>query len=612
MSLERFIKFIKEGEPVSPGTPNRPLQQLDQNIRYLWDVIQAAELGSTVYARSQPVASTLQVGQPVYFNSTTGQFEAAYAATATDTLTGYLVLPDQAQVWGIVATKLHATLADILLFGFAQIDISAAVGTDLNGDDSVPAGTWYLSGASVGKLTRQMPPVSIPVLKTNANGGVFVNPSFVDFLENHRHYVFELTMLPAGDVTPPDQGDPHVITNVDPDKPGWLPADHVSFGGLAPDNAVFGYNFSQDLSLKNVYPPIPLQSACIQMQRPNIWNTELERRWYGQQLMEDMVIIDRNGIWWMSDLYDTVPWPTLLDTTIPPPPPAPYTPGQEEFFLKFYFTKVGFATDNAVVSSLRSTDNRIKVYCADTTTPATTGALDISLDLSLMLGASNLTGSTVFKNFNATTSTFDRGPVAEGLYTTSPNVLLSSNITTTYGNSTLYHGVVGINVLPQPTQELASQLVRLDGVTEENYPVLYLGMPNTSSTSYVVKFEIPAALGTPLSQFDFKFRARVLARTAGTLPNLTVDYYKTARPVGLTVPVTVSPPGYTALPIDLNSTEVTTSGTNQAVETISSAITVIAGDIVYVRVRRFPGTSDDSYAGELGIMQQSGVLTAQA
>ncbi len=48
MSLERFIKFIKEGEPVSPGTPNRPLRELDQNIQYLWDVIQAAELGSTV------------------------------------------------------------------------------------------------------------------------------------------------------------------------------------------------------------------------------------------------------------------------------------------------------------------------------------------------------------------------------------------------------------------------------------------------------------------------------------------------------------------------------------------------------------------------------------
>ena len=45
MSLEHFIKFIKDGEPVSPGTPNRPLQQLDQNIHYLWELIKAAELG---------------------------------------------------------------------------------------------------------------------------------------------------------------------------------------------------------------------------------------------------------------------------------------------------------------------------------------------------------------------------------------------------------------------------------------------------------------------------------------------------------------------------------------------------------------------------------------
>jgi hypothetical protein len=614
MSLERFIKFIKEGEPVSPGTPNRPLQQLDQNIRYLWDVIQAAELGSTVYARSQPVASTVQVGQPVYFNSVTGQFEAAYAAAETDTITGYLVLPDQAQVWGIVATKLHATLADILLFGYAPIDITAAVGADHNVDGSIPAGTWYLSGASVGQLTRQMPPISIPVLKTNASGGVFVNPSFVDFLENHRHYMFELTMLPAGDVTPPDQGDPHVITNVDPDKPGWLPANHTIFGGLAPEHAVFGYNFSQDLPLKNIYPPIPLQSASIQMQRPNIWNTELERRWYGQQLMEDMVIIDRNGIWWMSDLYDTVPWPTLLDTTIPPPPPPPFTPGQEEFFLKFYFTKVGFATDNAVVSSLRSTDNRIKVYCADTTTPATTGALDISLDLALLLGASNLTGSTVFKNFNTTTSTFESGPVVEGIYSTSPNVLLSGTATRTLGNLTLYQGAVQINIRDQPTQELASQLVRLDGVTEENYPVLYLGLPNTMTTSYVVKFEVPADLayanGTLVSEFNFEFRARVLGRAAGVLPALNVSYYKTGRPVGLVTPVTVTQ-SYTALPIDLDGGSPVTVQSNQAVETRSTGnLTVNSGDLLYIKVQRVPGSLADGYAGEVGIMQQVGILTA--
>ena len=92
MSLERFIKYIKDGEPVSAGTANRPTQQLDQNIRYLWDIIQAANLGSTVYARSQTIKSDLQVGQPVYFNASTARFEKAYATTLNDSVTGYLTI----------------------------------------------------------------------------------------------------------------------------------------------------------------------------------------------------------------------------------------------------------------------------------------------------------------------------------------------------------------------------------------------------------------------------------------------------------------------------------------------------------------------------------------
>lgn len=235
MGWQHFLDLVRDGEPVSAGTANRPIAQLDQNLRYLWDIIQTASLGSTVYARAQTVQNTLEVGQPVYFNAGSSRFEAAFATTVSDTETGYLVVADQAQVWGIVAKKLTANSADILLFGYAKIDLSRAIGTEVNLDGSVPAATWYLSGSGVGQLTQQQPPITVPVCKTTTDGGVFVNPKFIDFLENHRHYVFNLTMQPAGEVSPPIPGQPHAILAANAELPGWLPADHSSFNNTAPN-----------------------------------------------------------------------------------------------------------------------------------------------------------------------------------------------------------------------------------------------------------------------------------------------------------------------------------------------------------------------------------------
>jgi hypothetical protein len=604
MSYERIIQFIQEGEPVSPGTPNRPLSQLDQNIRYLYDIVQAAALGSTVYARAQTVASTLQVGQPVYYNATTSQFEAAFAAAVSDAATGYLVVPDQAQVWGIVAAKLNATKADILLFGYAKIDIADAIGTEVNGDGSVPAGTWYLSGVSAGVMTRQLPPVTIPVCKTDNAGGVYVNPRFVDFLENHRHYAFNLTMLPAGDVTPPTPGDPHTILNPDFDLPGWLPADHASFNDLAPAGAKFGYNLSQDLTLKNLYPPVPLQSAAIVMQRPSVYDTSTTHRWYGQQLMSDLVVIDRNGIWWMSDCYDEVPWPTELDTSATNSEVADFCdPLSRNYSLRFYYTRVGFATDNATVTSLTSLDPRLQITCAgQANTTASTGNLEIDLNLQFMLGNTTTSGSQVLKQFNPATNVFNSGPVCEGVYAASNNVILTGSNQTISGN-TVFQGLVGIGVLTQTTQELESQLVRLNGVTEENYPVLYLGMPNDTTTDYVVKFNVPA--DAPVNA-SFRLRLRLLGRSAGTLPPLTAEYYTAARPTnGLLTPITITQ-SYSALAI----TTTATITSNQAVEALSDPVAVTPGDIIYIKITRTPAATLDTYSGEVGVMQQIGVLTA--
>jgi hypothetical protein len=278
-------------------------------------------------------------------------------------------------------------------------------------------------------------------------------------------------------------------------------------------------------------------------------------------------------------------------------------PAAKPISIKLYFTKVGFATDNSSVTSLRSLDPRLKVLCSGKSDVASTGDLDIDLDLALMNGATNTSGFTVIKAFDPVENKFNSGKVVEGVYATSNNVLLSSDSTFVVGATTYHQGRIGVGVLSQPSQELSSQLVRLEGVTEESFPVMYLGMPNDTQTSYVVKFEVP---GDAPANSNLRFRPRILGKSTGTLPQLTVSFFKTARPpAGLTTPVTVTQ-SYTSLTI----VTVATVATNQAVEALSSAIAVNPGDIVYIKVLRNPADPGDNYAGEVGIMQQIGVLTS--
>ncbi len=77
MSYEALLRYLQDGEPVNAGTANRVPRQLDQKLSYLWDILQAANIGATVYARQQTIDETLKVGQPVFYNATSQQFEAA-------------------------------------------------------------------------------------------------------------------------------------------------------------------------------------------------------------------------------------------------------------------------------------------------------------------------------------------------------------------------------------------------------------------------------------------------------------------------------------------------------------------------------------------------------
>jgi hypothetical protein len=758
MSLERFIKFIKEGEPVSAGTPNRPLRQLDQNIQYLWDVIDASNMGSTVYAREVLVESTVEVGMPVYWDAAESRFDKAIAKMDNDPVTGGIKNSELAGVWGIVSKKHEANNADILLFGYAEIDISAA--TDSEG--LVPAGLYYLSGTNAGKLITQSSAVSIPVLRADGVGHVYVNPTFMDFLDNHRHYKFDLTMLPAGDTAPPfigawtgvnpltgewrdassysyDNPPIHKITNSNSDLSGWLPADDAVFDGKAPAGAKFGYNIGVEPGLENLFPPIPLDNVDVELLRPSIYPaagtvfkhinshasatiaaftpytsrhpiqykfehgdsiiltplnlaaaagttglifsasydmTKVAGEWssisitannitdasiqvgsagadfqvtifkqptawkkiqLAGQALDDLVKIDRNGIWWMSNCYDQVPWPTDYDSNSSVSESYDDCPHQSVPEMRLYFTKVNFATDPSVVRSLTSVDSRIKIYCAGSNLSDSVGDLDIDLDLSFAI-TEDETGYNVLKSLDG--EVFARGPVAEGVFTTTPsNIILKGSINKTVTidstERTVHYGNICVDAAPVNLQELPAQLVRLNGVTEEHTPLLYLGMTSDYSTSYIVKFDVPYDAPSPS---HFSYRIEIIGRAVGTLPQLTISYDKASRPsfdayTGQNAPV----PGNNAIPDTIGSVitnpTIQDAGTaymntkgvitlaNTAVEATdmlrlgvvpnlapSHGFSVNPGDIIYIKVERFPATGSDGYPAELGIVQQKGLL----
>lgn len=598
--LNEYINFVRDGEPVSAGVANRPTHQLQQNINYVWEVLNASGLGSTIVIRKVTVDSAVRVGQPVYLSSSSHAFEQALAVVASGTVDGHVVAAESAQVWGIVLQKTSATLADILVSGYASVDLSEAV------TGSVVAGVYYLSGTTPGKLITTRTPVTIPVLRSDGSGHVLVLPQFPDFIDRHVHYKFDLVCAPAGTYTPPSSGDPHVISVPDATLPGWLPAGHASFNAKAPRGAVFGYNLAAHTSLKNLWPPVPASEAYLELDR----GTSASTGFMGVPLGETgACIVDRNGIWWMSDCYDDVPWPTQygapgFSISLSDPPDAE-CPRRTQMAARLWFSKPSFATDATVVTSLTSSDPRLVITCAPDGLPASVGALNIDLDLDFV-ATTGREGYQVLKEIDG--NTFKQGPVCEGIYSSSSSVSLASasKRRLVSGNSSspwLYQGPVEISVVPAESREVEVQLIRLDGVEEQFYEdVTYLGFPAASETAIRCKLHVPSTSGFAAPVLSL--RLRILGRAAGNLPSLTVTARRLARP---------SSGSSVALPLGASEFSVTISTTatlgssNRYIEANSSSFAVADGDTVLFTVQR---SSSDAYAGEVGIIQMTGILTA--
>lgn len=595
MPYNKRVNLVRDGEQVKAGTPNRPLSQLAQNTDYLLDLINAASTGSTVFARRVTVEAGAQVGMPVYYNTDAARFERAVASADIDESGGFVATADSSQVTGVVYSKHNATLADLLLYGWTELDVSSATGSD------AADGYYYLSGAEAGKLLSQRPPVSVRVL-LKAGDMVFVNPQVADFVDRHVHYQFDLVCRPAGETSEPMIGERHEITDPDEELTGWLPADHSSFAGLAPAGASFGYNLAADAALREAWPPLPVSAAWLEWSKGVDKDVGFTGVPTGEQ---GLVVLDRHGIWWMSDCYGDVPWPVDFNSTdsLSMSESLDECPRELDMRMRLTFGRASFATESAVVESLRSLDPRLTVRCEDGST-GSRGALTIDLDLGLSVVTTGAEGHVVLKTFDG--DVFERGPVVEGLTAGSNNVILTGTDTLTLEDDTVLHrGRVRVAVLTDTSRLLPVSEVRLDGASQEFYQdIMYLGFPAEQTNSYRGRIDVPSDTEVPAPQMAL--RLRILGRAAGTLPPLTVTARIVPRPPsGLSGPLD--------LPLDAEefivtiNTVATLDDANQYVEALSESFAVAAGDLVFFTVQR---DDDDDYAGEVGILHHEGVLEA--
>ena len=583
MGFKDLLRQIRNGDPVDESTINPPLRDLSDNDRYLLDLINALASSSAVYRRNATVAEAVSPGEPVFFNSATSRFEQGLAAASV--IDGVARTADSALLWGICSVKKSSTRADILLQGYAELDISGPVG------GAVTAGLYFLSATTPGGLTLQEPPVGVPVLYSDGDGGVFVNGNFSDLFSAHQHYRFNLVCEPCG--TPELDAGRYTITGADDSLPGWLPANHASFNGQAPAGAVFGYNIPAS-SLADSWPPTPLAGAVLE------WFNGI-----GISLpdLEGLAVINNYGIWWMTDCEDWQPWPadfifggttpTFDPLTCPPTPPMS---------LRLWYARSKFQTADTVVTSLRAkTGSVLTVRCLnDENVDQATGDLEIDADLTLLLDEDTDTaGHVVLKGL--VDGKFTRGPVVSGVKTAGGSLLLSS---VDGADVDGYHvGNVLLTVLQSPLGlELDVQSIRLFGATEENYlGTLGLGFPVDRQTSYLGEVHVPYSLDVTTISLGLRFW--VLARGAGALPPLTLTVQVLTRPSPADDPVALVET-WSPVVLELPAAAL---AEDQYIEVTSAAIETGPGDVLLFSLER-DDSAGDGFPGEVHVIRQSAVI----
>ncbi len=618
------VRHIQDGDPLTAGIASAPDKALEGRTNYLKARLDAIEAGRALVWTDQTLAPDVLEGQPVYWNEANTRWELGLAGVVECNTSGVLATLPSSDIQGLVLRKRVGNIGDIALWGvvFYADQLANAI------DGPIVPGNYYLSAVTPGKMVLEKPPVSVlcchvfgPLDNCDQNTWVYVRLMQKDFLENHIHFSYDLVALPAGDTTPPAPGERHVITNPNSDLQGWLPADNAIFNGFAPAGAVFGYNLHAHEALDRNWPPIPACASVLEMLRPaekltdegSVVDRPVE---FGGHVSKAKCIIDKHGIWWMTDCNGEVPWPANLDTTLASssssasslssaseavicPLPVPMS-------LTLYYIKMTFLGMKTVVTSLQPDIGQPFEFVNCDGVVANTGELFARLMLALLV-EDDFDGGQVLKGITDDNK-FKRGWAAEGLIA-GTNITLTGDHTRLLNreaaagpsNPLVYQGIVKVDAdLNAGERELNPQLVVLDDSLERVYrDIEYLGMPAGRDCGFALKFLVPPA-GLPAVP-ALKVRAQIFGLANGTLTDLDTSYNILVRPtVGVPTPIVAG-----TTPLVMNTA--ITVAANKMYEVESELIMVQPGDTVYVTINRLAAGSP-VYTSEIGLHRFGGII----
>lgn len=628
MANTRFqgIRHVQKNSGVTASNTSQSTRELEARTNELNARLDAASAGMLLQWDLRKVAAAVIEGTAVFWNSTTSQFEPAQAGAEHDTVTGTYVATAASDVLGVCLHKEDNTTGTIIFAGFAEMTPTQV--SNLFGA-SATVGRYYLSATTAGKLVKQRPSVTVavayllgPANACDVNSWVYILPQHRNFLEDHVHFQLDLTALPAGEHTPPEYGDAHTITDADAAVKGWLPADHSSFNGVAPTGAVFGYNIAADTALSAVWPPMPPGSAILEILRPS--SVDADEISGFVRVSSDFVRIDLNGIWWMSNCYNQVPWATTYDSAASgSSSSATGCPVAPPVRLTIAFVRMLAITDKTVVTSLQPATGEPLKFLDVNGEPATTGDLYAQLNLSLLIADTEEYGGQTLKDISSDASQFKRGWVTEGLISGSSSVALSSTHSRALDpeeaisdtNPEVHQGIITVDFTADGSdRELQPQLTKLtDTLEREHKGVLYVGFPTGRTSSAKFSIVVPNT-GLPSGSLQMRMRTLVFGRASGPLPEITMTYYKVARP-SLNTP-TALVTSQTAFDYDVTtpSSDTDGSGTDLLVDSVievdSDTFSISAGDTVFVTVQR-ASDATPALAADFGLIRIVGIVSRE-